>query len=415
MTRTLVVSLVTGLNLALAVGIQFYIFLRFGAGPSTDAHVASQTLLVFAGSLLTTTIPQALVPVLLAERATPEVTWKIMWSFALIAAPIVAFATITAGFWVPWLFPGFDAPTLSTTIVLTQIQLSSVLISAMLAAPLARLYADRRVLTSELAFLGASILTVAALPALTNGYAIVGASIALLLRALLQLLFVLPVLGPPRFVPAPRELRRAIWQNVRPLLLGAPIAKLGPVVDRLIGAMTPTGHLTLLVYGQHAWAFGLTILDRTMSKPFLATESRLLLEERKREARAIYLHYVRLSAALAVAGVVGFWLIGDRALLFLASVTRLSTSDAATLYTTCLLLGGLAIAGAPGQIAAAATYALRDTASVTRIGILSFAVATAVKIALLGPLGISGIAIGAVCYQAINLVVLHRHVMRETR
>src|SRR5262245_33202839 len=166
MTRTLAVTLVTGLNLALAVGIQFYIFLRFGAGPSTDAHVASQTFSVLAGSLLTTTVPQALVPVLLAERATPEVTWQLMWTFALIAAPIVAFATMTAGFWVPWLFPGFDAPTLSTTILLTQIQLSSVMISAMIAAPLARLYADRRVLTSELAFLGASLIAFAALPGL---------------------------------------------------------------------------------------------------------------------------------------------------------------------------------------------------------------------------------------------------------
>ncbi len=63
----------------------------------------------------------------------------------------------------------------------------------------------------------------------------------------------------------------------------------------------------------------------------------------------------------------------------------------------------------------AVVYSLGDTRAVTRIAIGSFAAATVLKVALLPMFGVVGIAVGAVCYQVVNLVALHRCVMRALR
>jgi peptidoglycan biosynthesis protein MviN/MurJ (putative lipid II flippase) len=412
---TVSVTLVTSANIVLAVVIQFYILLRFGVGPNTDAHVASQTIPLLASSLLTATLPQALVPILIAQANPRAASWAMTCTFTLVALPVVAIAAVSAPLWVGMLFGSMDATTLETTILLSRIQLASVVASAGLAAPLATLYAEGRVLGAEGTFLAASVLTVAMLPWMTNRYGIQGASISLFARALMQLLFVVATLGRPMLTFGSKSLRATLWSTIRPMLGGAPIYKLGPVVDRLLGSYGGTGGMTQLIYGQHAWTFGLTLLDRVIAKPLLATGSTFVFENRLGELRKSYLSAVRRSLLLAVTAVILFALLGEQALHFVSRVSSLSSDDASELYVVCLVLGGVAIAGAPGQASLATTYALRHAGSVVRIALISFAFATGLKIALQPLYGVLGIAFGAVCYQAINFIALHRHIMKVTQ
>lgn len=415
MKRTLAVSVVTGLNIALAIGIQFYVLFQFGVGADTDAHVASQTLPVLAGSLLTAMLPQALVPILIARRDPVAAAWAITRTLALISIPAALVLIVGAPMWVPLLFSGFPDATLAIAVELSRIQMVSVVAAAMLAAPLARLYADNRVLTSEVSFFGASLLALSILPVLSSRYGIVGASVALLVRPFSQLVCVLVAIGRPETRADAVDLRAKVWQQIRPLAGSAPLYKLGPVVDRLIGSFAQAGHLTLLIYGQHAWSVGLTMIDRVVGKPLLANVSRMIFERRLSEARATYLVHLRWVGVITTVGFVVFWLVGEPVLKLVSDMTRLSPSDASQLYTMCLVLGGVWIAGGVGQISLAVVYGLGDVRTVTRIAVVSFVIATALKAALLPTFGVMGIAIGAVFYQAANFVALHRFVMRATQ
>lgn len=415
MNRPFSVSIVTGLNIALAIGIQFYVLLSFGVGPDTDAHVASQTLPVLAGSLLTATLPQALVPILIAEQDPAAAAWAIMRRMALVAIPVVLLLTLLVPIWIPILFFGMDEQTLAIASDLSRIQMATVAASAMLAAPLARLYADGRVLTSEMCFLFASLVTAAILPVLSHRFGIRGASCALLVRPFLQLAGVVAAIGRPTGRVDARELTARVWQRVRPLAGSAPLYKLGPVVDRVLGSLTQPGQLTLLIYGQHLWSFALTLIDRVFAKPLLVTVSREIHERRLEQARSAYLSQLRLVGILTIILFAMFWLVGEPALHFASRVTNLTAQNASALYTMCLLLGGVLIAGGVAQMSLAVVYSLGDTRAVTRIAIGSFAAATLLKVALLPMFGVVGIAAGAVCYQVVNLVALHRCAMRALR
>lgn len=415
MNRTFSVSIVVGLNIAIAIGIQFFILLHFGVGPDTDAHVASQTLPVLAGSLLTATLPQALVPILIAERDPGAAAWAILRTMALISVPTVLALVVLTPLLVRALFFGMDEGAQAIAIDLSRIQMPTIVASALLAAPLARLYADHRVLTSEAAFLLASVITAAILPFLSNRYGIRGASVALLVRPFIQFAYVLSAIGRPPSAIRDRELRATVWHRVRPLLGSAPLYKLGPVVDRMLGSLAQTGQLTLLIYGQHVWSFGLTMIDRVFAKPLLANVSRGVFERRFDDARAAYLTHLRNVGILTTIAVAAFWLVGEPALALVSDVTRLTSADAAGLYTICLVLGGVLILGGMAQMSLTVVYSLGDTRSVMRIAIASFIAATAIKVALIQAFGVIGIALGAVFYQLANFVALHRCVMRALR
>lgn len=407
------VSIVTACNVVLAVAIQFYIVLRFGAGVDTDAHVASQTIPVLASSVLVATLPQVIVPILVAESDPRAAAWSVILKLAVVAIPLVLLLTTTAAFWVPVLFVGLDDTTLSTATTLTQIQMGSVLASALLSAPLALLYSARRVLASESMFLVASVTTLVALPQMSTAFGIAGASTTLTIRAFLQLVLILPFVGRPTFRATSPDLGGKLWRQARPLLIGAPIYKLGPVVDRLLGSFAPTGQLTLLIYGQQAWGLGLALLDRIVAKPFLADHSMMSFAGRGRGVRALYLKRLRTSLVASTLGFVAFCIIGEHALRAIAELTRLSPSDATELYVLCVVLGGVFIAGSAGQVSLAAVYGMGDTRAVTRIAVVTFIVASLSKLALMPALGIYGIAAGAVLYQTANAIALHRRAMRE--
>ena len=91
---------------------------------------------------------------------------------------------------------------------------------------------------------------------------------------------------------------------------------------------------------------------------------------------------------------------------------RLAKLGMQSLWVTLLCLGGLLVAGALGQVLSSTFYAIGDTRSPTRIGMIGFSVGIVLKISGFLFAGIQGIALGTSAYSILNVFLLRRKLAR---
>lgn len=417
MRLTLYLGSVSAINLIVNFLFQLYLLIRIGPGVTTDAFFAGSTLPIFVLSVISGSLTNVLVPLLVGENAeeTRRNTWGMFLLVGLLFSVLAVALQLTANLWVPLLFPGFSGEGKQLTIGLTRIQLIGMPLTALSGVVLAKEHARNRFVWPDTTLPLGSLVAFGMLVWLLPRYGIASAAWAQVIRTLLPTLILLPALGTYRKLQFSKRFLREAWEKIRPLLLGTSYSKAGVLVDRFFSSLAPAGALSLLSLGQQIYTAVGIVLSNAIVAPAMPQLASQAKNRQWGAFRGVYQKRLRVVLILTVGGIAVLIILIRPVLLMLPNFGRFSAEETNLLMRLLLGLGGFLIAGAAGQVLAAALYAQGNTRAPAIIGATGFTLSIAFKITGFWTLGILGIAIGASLHQAFNSIALHRALTRIQR
>jgi putative peptidoglycan lipid II flippase len=417
--RSAVLAGVASANIAASFLYNWYLLAVLGPGRETDAlfaaMIAPQLLMV----VVATPLANVLVPMLSVQPASriPELTWallRVVIQYVGIAALLLA---LTASWWVALVVPGFPADARPLVVELTAIQLLAAVLTVAAAVQRSAYNARHRFVwpeTSALLSTGAGFVYLAVA---VRSQGIAAAAWATVVRAVLQVSFLLRGTGRYRAtrVRVP-ELREA-WLRLRPHVFGALYFKSDFVVDRLLASLAPVGTLSLYSLAQQAYSAAQLVLGKALAAPAIPLLSRAAEIGRWRQFRSISRRRLFLLVGMSLVGYLAIVLVGQPILTMIFGHGKMTPARIHELWGLFLALGGVWLGSVAGQIIASSFYAQGDTRTPIVVGIATFTVAIGLKIGGFFAFGIMGLAVAATLYYlssaGIQWFILERRLRRR--
>jgi putative peptidoglycan lipid II flippase len=409
-TTALTISLagLAAANILLSSLTYGYVLIAIGPGPQTDALFASIAVPRLVLAVIGGSLTHVLLPVLTVQPA--EDIGKSGWSlFLLIGLLFVALEILLhllAPLWVRAVVPGFSEETRLLTVELARIQLAAMVLTALCGVLATVHQAARRFVRVEVISLLSTSLSFAVLFWALSRYGVKAAAWTVLLRTGLQVLLLSPGLGrycrPDWRSPVIAE----VWRRFKPLLFGTTYYKLGPIADRFLSSMTPTGGLSLLYVGQQILTVANDIIYKAFTVPTLPLLTRHAHAQEWSRFRSVLHGRLLIVGIITGAGYLLFFAFGERLLGWVARYGRVSDADVHSLWLIVVALVGFLVAGSMGQIASAAFYAKGNTATPTMVGVIGFTLGIVSKVVGFFQFGLVGIAAGTTLYYLLNMIVL---------
>lgn len=408
MKRALWLMVITALNTGSLFCYQWFVVTQLGAGKGTDALFAGMVMPQLVLNVVSGSLGYVLVPML--SIANKKVRSSTIWSFAIVFALVfgglAAILSLLASWWVPLMVPGFDIDTLQQTIKLTRIQLLGMLFMG-LSAPFNAAYQaqHRFIYPAIMAFLAGLIALIYVLILLRYA-GVEAAAWGLTLRASLQFLlqvrigfpFALPNFKGKDFVSAVRKLR--------PLIVGSVYYKTDQPLDRFLSSMTSTGSLSLFHLAQQIYSAGNLILTNAIALPLTPRLAKYAAEHDWEKFRQEVIQALCILGGLGAFVLVLIAFVGRSSLQLVFAHGSLTPEAVVQLWQIMLALGIVWLSGLTGQVLSTSFYAMSDTKTPTKIGVIGFTLGIALKIVGFFFGGVIGIAIGSGVYMAINSIVM---------
>lgn len=399
-------------NLAVSFGYHWLPVVKLGVGSATDALFVSTLVPQVVLSVVSTSLTSVLTPLLSTARDDQFRThaWTFGQGVGLGAGLLTALLMATAGLWVPWMAPGFAPEVQALTVSLVRIQLIGAFFTMLLTVSWSAAYARDRFLWVEVSGTLASSVGLAAAWAGMGAYGVRAVAWALTLRAALQVLLLGSALG--RYSrPAWQAVGGGeVWRRLAPLLGGSIYYKADPVVERMLASFALPGHLSLFHLAQQVYAAGNQILTRALINPVMP---RLARDAAAHDWPA-FVGLVRgrvIACAVLLAGAWLTLLLAGRPVLAMALARWLTPDQIGLLHALLVLLLGVWLGGAAGQVFTVAFYAFGNTATPTRVGVVAFTMAIPLKIAAYWAGGILGLAVATSLYT-VGTAVAHLVLLR---
>jgi peptidoglycan biosynthesis protein MviN/MurJ (putative lipid II flippase) len=276
MKLSAMLAALVGGQLVFSFAIQALIMVTLGAGTATDCFVAAQTIPTMLLSILST----ALLGVFQArmaiadEKESRELMASSMGQGLIIAGVLLLLLVVLGDPLIILLFPGFDAPQARLTADLMRIASVGTAFNVCTVPSVAVGRVKSRFLVVEAIPLGATLIALAATPWALERYGVFGAAWLMAGRALLIFLSTSATVG--MIFPAfgyDASMRQTLRQ-LRPVLLGSSIYKMGPVVDRFWGSHTPAGQLTIYNFASIAASASASVIERALVSPLIPETAR---------------------------------------------------------------------------------------------------------------------------------------------
>lgn len=394
-------------NALLSVAFQWVVLTRLGAARATDAYFAAGTVPTLLITVMSGALGNVLVPLLAVESEGGR--RKLGWIFVgVVGGALGALALVlglAAGWWVPWIVPGFSPEEAGLAALLTRYNLAGAVLAGIGGVQWAVLYARRRFVVAETAPVVAGLAALAALAWALPRWGVLGAAWAGLVRSALPVLVLAPLLGEAGDLAGARVQIGEAWRRFRPLLGANLYTKSDALVDRALASFAPAGLLALYGLAQQLYHLGHTVLNRAGAAPALpglaedAAAGRWQAFGAGARRLAVTLAAVTVGTGLVLAA------LGAPILEWGAS-GRLADGDARTLWLLMLLLGGVWIGGAIGQVASGGFYAMGDTRTPTRVAVVSYTAAVALKVLAFLQWGLWGVAAVASAHYLANAAII---------
>lgn len=415
--RPLVIGACLALNITLSVAAQILIVSRLGVGPTADAVFAGLAVPQYLVTVVLASSGYVLVPILSIQdrQGVRGMTSATLLLGVAIFGALAAVLALTASLWMRVVLPGFDAARLDLAVSLVRLQSIGLVTSALTAVLTASCQALDRFVWSE----GSAMLAGAGQFAFywfaLDQYGATAAALGPAVKGLLQALLLLAGLGGlARPVPIFR-LAREVWPKLRPLVLGAGIYKMDPILDRMLISLAPPGSVSLFHVAQQVHSAMLAIVSGAVSSPLMPPLARLAHDKRWQQFRLLARRRSLTVGLLSLAGLVLLAAIGVPLVRYGAALVSLGPEDASTLGSTLVQMGGVLVFGAVGQTLSSTFYALGDTRTPARVGVIGFCLGIACKSALFFAYGLRGFAVGMSAYYAFNALALAWSLRRDLR
>jgi putative peptidoglycan lipid II flippase len=387
--------------------IQWWIVTRLGLGANTDALFAAIALPQLILSICSNSLTLVLVPLLATEDDVefgPNL-WSLFLGVSIVFVVIAIAFGATAGYWVPWLVPGFSPEAQALTVRVTHIQMFTMVLAAAAAVPVAGMQARRKFVRVELSAVLSTILALLLLIWLLPRLGVAAAAWALGLRAGLQLAWLLPgtlrVQWPQWRAPIILEARR----RVLPLILGTTYYQADPLVDRFLASMVPAGGLSTLYLGQQIYGGINLISDKAVASPALPLLSAQAKSANWRPFRNTFRKRLTLLAILTGCGFLVLLFFGRPVLRLLIGHAGVTAEKVSALWLIMVALGGYFIAGAMGCISSKTFYAMGDTRTPTKLGLWTYSLFLPVKVLMFFRYGLIGLAVTSSAFVLANLLL----------
>lgn len=420
MKQTVTLALLAGANILVTLAFQWFVITQLGVGIETDSLFAAlavpQLILLVVSSSLT----HVLVPLLAVEDESTfqQNAWGFFLGISALFTALAAVLFFTAGYWVPWLVPGFSKAGQRLTVSLTRIQLISMIFTASVSVLWSVYRARQRFIWVELSTLLSSVIGFVLLIKILPAYGVVGASMLIVLRTGLQTVWLLPGLGrwhwPDWTSPAMRE----AWRRVRPLLLGNSYYRTDLLLDRFLASMAPAGGLSLLYLGQQIYGVANVVTEKAIASPMVPQLALLAGAARWQEFRRTYQKRLLAMGVLTAIGYAGLLIVGERILNLLIGHGGVTKDNVHLLWLIMVALVGYFVAGAMGFVTAPTFYAMGDTRTPTRMSVITYTLYIPAKIFGFIKYGLLGMAVVTSAYLflniAIQVLVLERFVIPKT-
>jgi putative peptidoglycan lipid II flippase len=324
--------------------------------------------------------------------------------------------------WLTWLVAaGFEKEKLAGTASIVRIVFPMTGLLVMSAWGLGVLNAHRRFF---LPYAAPVIWNVAQIVALGLGgtiFALRGAPLASALAwgalagAALQLFLLLPaarrLLGElrPRLDARDAHVREAA-ARLPGALLGRGIIQISGLVDTLLVSFLGEGANAIFNYAQTIYLLPMSILgtgEAAAALPEMARDTAEAdLERRNKALRARLGASIARITVLTVPTMGAFALLGGDILSLLLQTGSFDRAAVARVEPLLAAYGFALLGNAAGRVLTTMAYALGDTRTPAQYAVLRVAVSTAIALALMKPLGVMGVVLGAVTAAWVETIAL---------
>ena len=267
----------SGINILLAFGYQWYILTVIGPGFGTDALFAGilipeLLLMVISGPLTYVLVPLFSVK---NENGIRNDAWNLIHISGILFIIIAFILSFTATIWVPWTVPGFSQETTKLTISIANIHLVGMVFSAINPVLWSYYHASQRFIWVEMSQVIATLIGFIILIWMLPKHGVMVAAWAMVVRVAGQLLLLIPGLGSYQLPNFRSSTIREVWLRLYPLMLGSACFRTDQLVDRFLASMAPAGQLSLLYYARQIFSAGITILIKALIWPIIPTLSKM--------------------------------------------------------------------------------------------------------------------------------------------
>jgi peptidoglycan biosynthesis protein MviN/MurJ (putative lipid II flippase) len=407
MRTNIVLGLVVTLNMATLFFIQVSVLTTFGASDITDAFIASQTLPMVLLGIFAMSLTRVLVPIMsqLDNKEHIPFLQIILLIVLLISAVAILILLPLASVWTTTIFPGFNEQTTELTIDLLKINLCGLFVNILIIVMNSGYQSLNKFYLVEI------IPAVLLIIVLSGFWLMEEPSIKLLAwmlvaKSITQFLLLLPIaLTKTNAKPNYLELKK-VWVRIKPLIAGASVYRLGPIVDRHLASRSITGTLSIYTLAQNICFAGMQIIDRSIASVIVPTLSLHAKNNNWKAFRKQYLSKSFIVISFTSIGILLFVFIGEALLQFLIGFGQLESENIHLLWTLILFLSGTVICGAAGSIFNSAFFSLGDTKTVTKVGIIGFIISIPLKVFSFLNFGIAGLAVATSLSYLINSIAL---------
>lgn len=408
-------SVVVTINLALQFLFQWYIIVSFGAGPLTDAYFGAMVIPQFILLVLGGSLTLVLIPIL--SQYSGNMFLKESWNYfqftAILFSGIAVLLFFTARWWVHFLFPAFKEEIYVLAFNMSRIQLVSMVASAMLSIVWAVHSAKENFLLIETSSIIANVIAFLFFYFAIEYYGIYAAAWVSVVRVLLQLMFLVKILGPYQKPDFNSESFKITWKKLRPLLAGNMYYKTDTIIDRHLSSIGVNGELTLFNLAQQIYAAGYSILSKVLVNTMVPQMAKAHAAGDENGYNRIFRK--RLSVTLIITSIIFFLFIifGKWGLTFIFSFKKFNVDYVYRLWWIMILLGGYWVIGLAGAITSGAFYTKGNTVTPTRLGVVLFTIFIPIKVFCYYRYGITGLAIAISTYYltsfSIQFFLLKKH------
>lgn len=392
-------------NIGIAFLFQWYVLIRLGPGLETDALFAGMTIPQLVLAVISGSLMHVLVPLLAGENE--DRLRQDAWGFFALIGGLFGLLAIllyaAAPWWVPLTVPGFNEAAQILTVELTRIQLVGMVFAAVNGVQWATYHARQRFMWAEFTPILSSVLALLLLIWALPRFGVIAAAWISTLRMGMQTMLLAPGMGAPVCPSLKSAAIQKAWLRIKPLLLGTSYYKTDPLVDRFLLSAASSGSLSLYYLAQQIYGAATQVLNKAIAVPLVPVLSmRHKAGDEAGFRRVYYLKLLQVSA-ISLAGLLTVGLFGQVLLPFLIGHGNVSAGNVAELWWIMIWLGGMFLGGVAGQITSTSFYARGDTATPTRMSMLTYTAYIPGKVITFHYWGIAGLAIVTSVYYMANL------------
>ena len=403
--RSINLFLFSVINLLFIVAIQLVTLAKIGPSIHTDALFAGMAIPSIILAVIVGSLTNVLVPIFVHSLNAKHTLWEQIYLFFFGSLAIVLFLIATNGYWLQYIFSGFDFNTLKLTSEIIVIQLAIIPLSIASSIITAFFNAQSKFIWAELIPALCSMVIFPFIFYTIPLYGVLAVSYLYAAKVILTFLIQLTMIGFPVKIDIKQTDFRGTFNKIKYLLLGSIYYKSGPVIDRHILTHSTSGTLSFFVLVQQLLSMGNLILTKVIVIPQITVMNNLIKEDERKLREWLKFKIIILSA-LVVLLFLTFLCLGKSILSVTFNFVGFNKFDPNVIWLFTMALFGTFAGDFIATLISSAFYSKGDTRTPSILSILTYTIFIPLKFISFYFSGPLGLAVISSVYSLVNMFFL---------